>query len=130
MHKDIYTPRQIQMLLQPVFADYKVKKAILFGSYAKGKVKEQSDIDILVDSGLKGLSFFGLLEDVVTTLGKKVDLLDVSQIAQDSQISEEIKKSGGVIYNNKDKQFKTTLTSEFTKNKAGLFLSYFLILFF
>ncbi len=98
MHKDIYTPRQIQMLLQPVFADYKVKKAILFGSYAKGKAKEQSDIDILVDSGLKGLAFLGLLEDVVTALGKKVDLLDVSQIAQDSQISEEIKKGGVVIY--------------------------------
>lgn len=98
MHKEIYTTGQIQMLLQPVFADYNVKKAILFGSYAKGKAKEHSDIDILVDSGLKGLAFFGLLEDVVTALGKEVDLLDISQITPDSQISEEIKRSGVVIY--------------------------------
>lgn len=98
MYKGIYTPLQIQMLLQPVFADYKIKKAILFGSYAKGNAKEQSDIDILVDSGLRGLAFFGLLEDVVTTLGKEVDLFDVSQLTSDSQISEEIKRSGVVIY--------------------------------
>lgn len=98
MNKDIYTPSQIQMLLQPVFSDYKIKKAILFGSYAKGSAKERSDIDILVDSGLKGLAFFGLLEDVVTTLGKEVDLLDVSQLTEDSQVGEEIKRSGVVIY--------------------------------
>lgn len=98
MCKGIYTPKQIQMLLQPVFAEYNIKKAILFGSYAKGYAKEQSDIDILVDSGLRGLAFFGLLEDVVTALGKEVDLLDVSQLTFGSQISEEIRKSGVVIY--------------------------------
>lgn len=98
MHKDIYTPLQIQMILQPVFADHNIKKAILFGSYAKGSAKEQSDVDILVDSGLRGLAFFGLLEDVVTSLGKNVDLLDVSQLTPDSQVGEEIKKSGVVIY--------------------------------
>lgn len=26
MYKDIYTPLQIQMLLQPVFADYNIKR--------------------------------------------------------------------------------------------------------
>ncbi len=98
MNQDIYTPLQIQMLLQPVFKDYKVRKAILFGSYAKGYAGKQSDIDILVDSGLKGLAFFGLLEDVVTTLGKEVDLLDVSQLKYNSQVGEEIQKSGVVIY--------------------------------
>ncbi|MCM1043970.1 MAG: hypothetical protein NC417_00525, partial [Candidatus Gastranaerophilales bacterium] len=60
--------------------------------------KEQSDVDILVDSGLKGLAFWGLLEDVVTSLGKNVDLIDVSQIIPNSQIDEEIKQSGMVIY--------------------------------
>ena len=79
MHKGIYTPKQIQVLLHPVFTEYNIKKAILFGSYAKGYAKEQSDVDILVDSGLRGLAFFGLLEDIVTALGKEVDLLDVGK---------------------------------------------------
>lgn len=98
MYKDIYTPLQIQSLLQPVFSKYQIKKATLFGSYAKGLAEKQSDIDILVDSGLKGLAFFGLLEDVVTALGKEVDLLDISQLTSDSQVGEEIKRSGVVIY--------------------------------
>lgn len=98
MCETIYTSLQIQTILQPVFADYKIKKAILFGSYAKGKANENSDVDILVDSGLRGLPFFGLLEDVVTALGKNVDLLDVSQLTSDSLVGEEIKKNGVVIY--------------------------------
>lgn len=98
MSENVYTPLQIQTILHPVFANYKIKKAILFGSYAKGTAQKYSDVDILVDSGLRGLSFFGLLEDVVTSLGKNVDLLDVSQLTLDSQVGEEIKKSGVVIY--------------------------------
>ncbi len=98
MSERIYTTQQIQSILQPVFMNHNVKKAILFGSYAKGIAKEQSDIDILVDSGLKGLAFFGLLEDVVTSLDKNVDLLDVSQVAPDSEVDNEISKSGVIIY--------------------------------
>ena len=98
MTDTIYTPEQIQQILFPVFLQYPVKKAILFGSYAKGTAETKSDIDILVDSGLKGLAFFGLLEDVVTSLEKEVDLLDVSQITPDSKIDREILKSGVVIY--------------------------------
>lgn len=55
MSERIYTTQQIQSILQPVFMNHNIKKAILFGSYAKGIAKEQSDIDILVDSGLKVL---------------------------------------------------------------------------
>ncbi|WP_298481829.1 nucleotidyltransferase family protein [uncultured Ruminococcus sp.] len=95
---EIYTPQQIQTILEPIFLHYHVKKAILFGSYAKGMANEHSDIDILVDSGLKGLAFFGLLEDVVDSLGKDVDLLDVTQIIPDSEIETEIMKSGVAIY--------------------------------
>ena len=98
MTDTIYTREQIQQILFPVFLQYPVKKAILFGSYAKGTAETKSDIDILVDSGLKGLAFFGLLEDVVTSLEKEVDLLDVSQITPDSEIDREILKSGVVIY--------------------------------
>lgn len=94
----IYTTSEIKNRLTPVFSDYKIRKAVLFGSYAKGTAKENSDIDILVDSGLKGLAFFGLLEDVVTALGKEVDLLDISQVIHESEVDTEIQKTGMVIY--------------------------------
>ncbi len=92
------TISQITLKLQPVFQKYPVKKAVLFGSYAKGIAHEMSDIDIMVDSGLRGMAFFGLLEDVVTSLDKSVDLLDSSEIEQDSAVDKEIKKTGVVIY--------------------------------
>ena len=98
MNEMIYTPRQIKVILQPVFADYNVKKAILFGSYAKGSAERGSDVDILVDSGLKGLAFFGLLEDVTTRLDKPVDMIDISQVAKNSDVDAEIEKSGVLIY--------------------------------
>ena len=34
----------------------------------------------------------------MTSLGKNVDLLDMSQLTSDSQVGEEIEKSGVVIY--------------------------------
>lgn len=98
MTNQIYSPQQIQARLFPIFQEYNVRKAVLFGSYAKGIAQDKSDIDLLVDSGLKGMAFFGLLEDVVTALGKDVDLLDTSQIIPNSEVENEIAKTGVVIY--------------------------------
>ncbi len=94
----IYTLPEIRSRLTPVFSEYNVNSAVVFGSYAKGCAHLTSDVDILVDSGLKGLEFFGLLEDVSNALDKQVDLLDITQIAPDSAIEREISKSGVRIY--------------------------------
>ena len=98
MSDAVYTISNIQSILQPVFKAYNIRKAVLFGSYAKGIAEKNSDVDILVDSGLKGLAFFGLLEDVVTALDKNVDMLDTTQIVPDSLVDREIAKSGVLIY--------------------------------
>lgn len=100
MTNQIYSPQQIQTILIPIFQEYNIRKAVLFGSYAKEIAQDKSDIDLLVDSGLKGMAFFGLLEDVVTALGKDVDLLDTSQIIPDSEVENEIAKTGVIIYGN------------------------------
>ena len=98
MNDIIYTQDQIRNILYPVFKEHNVHKAFLFGSYVKGMASAESDIDIVVDSGLRGLSFYGLLEDVVTSLDKEVDLLDVTQITPESEIDKEIKRTGVLIY--------------------------------
>ncbi len=84
--------------LIPIFGRYNVKKAILFGSYAKGTANERSDIDIYVDSGLRGLKFFGLLEDVTNALNMQVDLIDASQVEAESRVLSEINSTGILIY--------------------------------
>lgn len=98
MYQKIYSIADIKEKLQPVFKKYKIKKAVLFGSYAKGIAKDSSDIDIMVDSNLRGLAFYGLLEDTVNIIGRNVDLLDKSQIINSSDIQKEIESTGIVIY--------------------------------
>ncbi len=93
-----YTIDEIRNILEPVFKKNGVKRAVLFGSYCQGNATENSDIDILVDSQLHGLAFFGLLEDLVNTLHKDVDLVDTRQIMENSRIHSEIEKNGVVIY--------------------------------
>ena len=93
-----YTIPQLQAVLFPVFQTYNVKKAILFGSYGKGTPTERSDVDLLVDSGLHGLRFIDLLEDVQQAVGKEVDLFDVSHIVPGSEMDQDIRLTGTVIY--------------------------------
>ena len=94
----IYTVPELQTVLSPIFREHGVKKATLFGSYAKGAATSRSDVDLLVDSGLRGLAFFGLLEQVSEALETPVDLIDVSQVETGSEIAREIQKSGVSLF--------------------------------
>lgn len=94
----VYTLGELKSALAPVFRAHGVRSAVLFGSYARGCADRSSDVDLLVDSGLRGLRFFGLLESVSSVLRVPVDLLDVTQIEPGSRIEREIRSSGVRIY--------------------------------
>ncbi len=94
----IYSIPELKAILSPVFSEHGVKQAVLFGSYAKGLATPRSDVDLVVDSGLHGLAFFGLLESVSTALDTPVDLIDVSQIERGSLIDREVAQSGVKIF--------------------------------
>lgn len=94
----MYSLEELKSILTPVFRKNGVRKATLFGSYSKGTATLTSDVDLMVDSGLKGLSFFGLLEDVCSSLDCPVDLIDTQDIVPDSRIDQEIARTGKVIY--------------------------------
>lgn len=94
----VYSTAEIKDILLPIFIRYDVKKAILFGSYGKEKATSKSDIDLFVDSGLRGLGFIGLSEDVRNALDKEIDIFDTTHIIPKSQIEQEIHRTGVVIY--------------------------------
>ncbi|RKW34506.1 MAG: nucleotidyltransferase domain-containing protein, partial [Lachnospiraceae bacterium] len=77
---------------------YKVNFCYLFGSYAKGKAREDSDVDLLISADIKGLKFYGLVEDIRASLHKKVDALDVAQLKDNLELIEEVLKDGIKIY--------------------------------
>lgn len=98
MSDTVYTISQLKERLIPIFINNRIKRAVLFGSYGKGKATKESDIDLLVDSGLKGLGFVGLIEDVRAAVDKDVDVLDVTHVEKGSEIDLEIQKTGVLMY--------------------------------
>ena len=100
MCEKIYTIEELKNILKDIFKNFAVKKAILFGSYAKNTPTEKSDIDLVIDSEGKLLNiyFYGLLEDLIQKLQKDVDLFEISEIQKDSRIYNDIQKEGIIIY--------------------------------
>ena len=65
-----------------ILQSYQVKKAALFGSYARGENNEKSDYDILIELP-KGMSLFGFADlkmDLEEKLKKEVDLVTYRSI--------------------------------------------------
>ena len=94
----VYDVTEIKRRLEPVFRANGVKSAVLFGSYATGNAAVSSDIDIMVDSGLRGLDFVGLIEYVREALDKNVDLIDIHYVDRDSPIEKVVNTTGIPIY--------------------------------
>ena len=68
--------KQIKKKIIPILKQHKVKRAGLFGSCVKGKMKKNSDIDILVeiDDRISLLDFVRIQHELEDVLEKKVDL--------------------------------------------------------
>lgn len=98
MSSEIYTTEEIRKRLSPVFKRHNVRRAVLFGSYGKGKANVSSDVDILVDSDLRGLRFVGFMEEIRSAVDKEVDVFDITHIDKGSEIEKEIEKTGVLLY--------------------------------
>ena len=63
---------QIQKLTKPIFEEYGVEKAYVFGSYARGDYDENSDIDIIiVAKNIKSLLIIGDILEALKQVLKK-----------------------------------------------------------
>lgn len=81
-----------------IFSKYGITYCYLFGSYAKGVAREDSDIDLLISDDVTGLHFYSLIEELRTALKKKIDILDLNQIVDNKELINEILKNGIKIY--------------------------------
>ena len=89
---------QIRKICGEIFKDYSVEYCYLFGSYAKGKATEKSDVDLLVAMPVDGMKFFELIEVLREQLKKKIDLLDIAQLENNPTLVQEILRDGIKIY--------------------------------
>lgn len=67
----------IKNIISLILAEYGVKKAEVFGSFASNNVNENSDVDLLVSmkNPVSLVTFFKLNSLLESALGRKVDLL-------------------------------------------------------
>ena len=91
---------EIRSKLYPIFEVYPVYRAILFGSYARGRATDKSDIDIVIDSRgeLLNMAFYGVLEDITAQLNKRVDLFEISELKRNAAIRSVIDQEGILLY--------------------------------
>ena len=79
----------------PILKQYNIRRAGIFGSYARGEQKRSSDIDILVEPAENmGFKFAGLEIRLTKALKKKVDLVSyngLSPYLRDKILSQEVR---------------------------------------
>ena len=99
--KGILTVNQIKDRLTTLFnSSYagQIEYCYLFGSYSKGKQTEKSDVDLCVATSLTGLKFVALSEDIRSVLHKKIDLIRITSLDNNLNLTSEILKHGIKIY--------------------------------
>ena len=95
LNNQIYSIEELRNILIPIFQRYGLKKVGLFGSYAHGKAKSKSDVDLLTyfDESF-GLEKYGSFEaELKSKLNKKVDILDyrcINEVLKEDILKEEV----------------------------------------
>ena len=100
LNKDIQ-----QQLIDTINARLNTDFIILFGLFAKGAVRQDSDIDLAYFSNQTLSSYvrFMLAGDLATIAGREVDLVDIKQI--DTVFTMQIFSEGTVIYLKDENEF-------------------------
>lgn len=97
INNDVYTIKKIKNIIKPILNSYGINEIYLFGSYARGEAKQNSDIDIYCEKGnIRTLLDEGkLIEDLETALNKQVDIVFIDSYINDyfkEQIMEDMIK--------------------------------------
>lgn len=78
--------QDIASAIEPVLREYRIVAAYIFGSYARGTMTDNSDIDILVDYGEFPVGLFEhakIKRRLAQILGKDVDLVALDALKGD-----------------------------------------------
>ncbi|CUU11254.1 MAG: nucleotidyltransferase family protein [Fimbriimonadales bacterium] len=91
----------LRKVIVPLLKPY-ARRIAVFGSYARGEMTPESDIDILIslkppsERPLLGLNWFGLWNQIERQLQRKVDL--VSEAALSPYIREQVERDQVILY--------------------------------
>lgn len=72
------TLQNIAKTVAPVMRKYGIKRASLYGSFARGNERPDSDVDLLIDFGTGSMGMFAymrLVNEMERVLHRKVDIV-------------------------------------------------------
>lgn len=97
--------KEVEKIINQIVKKYKPEKIILFGSFASGKTKENSDVDLLVIKKTKDrftTRLFKIAEIIKSSLGTDILVYTPkewkSALEEENYFIEEINKKGKLVY--------------------------------
>ena len=96
--KDVLDIEDIREIIIPYCRKYPVKRISLFGSYARGEAKEDSDVDLLIEfeTPISLMKILGMQTRLEEELGRKVDLVEPNGIMVD--VWNDVEKDLVILY--------------------------------
>ncbi len=93
-----YTINEIKDRTAPIAKAYGIGQMSLFGSYARGEAKDDSDIDLYIERGrMKSLlQYFAFIDELESVLNCHVDVVTTG--IEDKQFLSSIMKEGVLLY--------------------------------
>ena len=79
LFSSVLTIKQIKQFIKPVMEKHHITDVYLFGSYARGEARSDSDVDIYCSEGDVETLYdeADFIEELQTALGKKVDVVTI-----------------------------------------------------
>ena len=93
-----YTINEIRNKAVPIAKEYGIERMSLFGSYARGEAKDDSDVDLYIEHGrLKSLlQYFAFIDELENVLNCHVDVVTTG--IEDKQFLSTIMQEGVLLY--------------------------------
>ena len=95
---------EIKTVVEPIVKGTKVRRLVLFGSYAKGTASESSDIDLFMASNgeITGFAFYDIKSKIEDAFNVDIDLIPDIDVIPDSPVARQISETGVVVYERKE----------------------------
>ena len=96
MSAKVYCYEELCALIKPILKKYNAAETYIFGSYAKGNARPESDIDLLVKGGKDFIlkDIFAIAEELSVKSGKSVDVYELCEIDASSEFGKAVLAEG------------------------------------
>ena len=93
---NVLTMAEIKAALRTLLARYNAEQAIVFGSYARGDVTPDSDLDVIIVGGKNFVprNIFALAEDLRELFGRDADVFEIREVNAGTPFYESVMREG------------------------------------